>query len=628
MLDRIIVEGQRMPDRNLPRLTADPSRPTTHRHTPGWWCRPALVATLAAVGLLACSQDQAPSEANPAAAASASASAPAPAATSRAALADSKPVTATHGMVVTAQHFASEAGRDILKQGGNAIDAAVAVGYAEAVVHPCCGNIGGGGFMTIHLKDGKSVFLNFREKAPLKATPTMFQDANGNVVEGRSTETYLGVGVPGTVMGLNTALEKYGTMSLKQVMAPAIKLASEGFVLEQGDVDIMNRSAEAFAKHPNVAAIFLNHGKPFVAGERLVQKQLAHTLELIAEGGTDAFYKGSIAREVVKASDANGGILSMKDFAEYTVHWDKPITCDYRGYTIVSAPPPSSGGTTVCMILQIIKPYPLGEWGYGSVQAVHYMVEAERRAFADRNTYLGDPAFVHNPIDKLLSEDHIAKVRSTIDPDKATPSSEIKGSLGPPEGNHTTHYSVVDKDGNAVATTYTINYLFGIKQIAGDTGFFLNNEMDDLTAKPGVANGAGLVQGVINQVEPGKRPLSSMTPTIVMKDGKPFMLTGSPGSATIISTTMESIVNVVDFGMNLQQSIDAPRLHHQWYPEVVYIEPGLLTPQVQQRLEAMGHKFKIRKGIGADEAIMINPENGLLEGANDPRRPAGLAAGY
>jgi len=546
----------------------------------------------------------------------------------QAALATAKPETGKQAMVASAQHLATLAGVEILKQGGNAIDAAVAVGYAEAVTHPCCGNIGGGGFMTIHLKDGKNLFLNFREKAPAKATPTMFQDADGNVVDGRSTDTYLGVGVPGTVMGFDTALKAYGTMSLKQVIAPAIKLAREGFVLKQGDVNIMNYSTDKFAKHPNVAAIFLNHGKPFVAGERLVQKDLAHTLELIAEGGTDAFYKGPIAREVVKASDANGGILAMQDFADYTAQWEDPIKCDYRGYDIVSAPPPSSGGTTVCMILQILKPYPMAKWGYGSVNAVHHMVEAERRAFADRNTYLGDPAFVKNPIDKLLSPDHIATVRSTIKPDKATPSSEIKGSLGAPEGNHTTHYSVVDKDGNAVAVTYTINFLFGNKQIAGNTGFFLNDEMDDFTGKPGVPNGAGLVQGVINQVEPGKRPLSSMTPTIVLRNGKPFMLTGSPGSATIISTTMESIINVVDFGMNLQQSINAPRFHHQWYPEVVYVESGLLTPESQKTLESMGHTFKQVGGLGADEAIMIDPETGIRQGANDPRRPAGMAAGY
>jgi len=495
-------------------------------------------------------------------------------------------------------------------------------------VHPCCGNIGGGGFMTIHFKDGRNVFLDFREKAPLKATPAMFQDAKGNLVPGLSTDTWLGVGVPGTVMGLDAALKKYGTMPLRQVIAPAIKLAKQGYVLEQGDVNILDESVKDFAKYPNVAAIFLDHGKPYVAGQRLVQTQLAHTLEQIAEGGTDAFYKGPLARKLVAASRANRGILSMQDFADYTVQWDKPVQCDYRGYTVVSAPPPSSGGVTVCMILKLVEPYALGQWGYGSPESLHYLVEAERRAFADRNTYLGDPAFVHNPIDRLLSAEHLDKVRATIQTDKATPSSEIRGSLGQPEGNHTTHYSVMDKDGTAVAVTYTINYLFGIRQIAGDTGFFLNDEMDDLTGKPGEANGAGLVQGVINQVEPGKRPLSSMTPTIVLRDGKPFLITGSPGSATIISTTMESIVNVIDYGMNVQQAIDAPRMHHQWYPDVVYVEPGLVTPQTRKTLESMGYTFKLRHSIGADEAIMVDPETGLLEGANDPRRPAGLAAGY
>jgi gamma-glutamyltranspeptidase/glutathione hydrolase len=588
-----------------------------HRALPGWR-RPFLAIAIAAACLPLYARETTPTT---------PAIASAPAAT-QAALAKARPVTAKHGMVVSAQHLATLVGLDILKQGGNAIDAAVAVGYAEAVVHPCCGNIGGGGFMTIHFKDGRNLFLNFREKAPLKATPTMFQDAKGNLVPGLSTDTWLGVGVPGTVMGLNEALKKYGTMSLKQVIAPAIKLAKEGYVLEPGDVHILDGSVKDFAKHPNVAAIFLDHGKPYVAGQRLVQAQLAHTLEQIAEGGIDAFYKGPIARKLVAASQANHGILSMQDFADYTVQWEKPVQCDYRGYTVVSAPPPSSGGVTVCMILKLVEPYALGQWGYGSSKSLHYLVEAERRAFADRNTYLGDPAFVHNPIDKLLSADHLAKVRATIQPDQATPSSAVQGSLGQPEGNHTTHYSVIDKDGTAVAVTYTINYLFGIRQIAGDTGFFLNDEMDDLTGKPGEANGAGLVQGVINQVEPGKRPLSSMTPTIVLRDGKPFMITGSPGSATIISTTMESIVNVVDYGMNLQQSIDAPRMHHQWYPDVVYVEPGLLTPQTQKSLESMGYTFKTRHAIGADEAIMVDPGTGLLEGANDPRRPAGLAAGY
>ncbi|MEP7186341.1 MAG: gamma-glutamyltransferase [Rhodanobacter sp.] len=548
--------------------------------------------------------------------------------TTMAALAKATPVTAKHAMVVSAQHLATQIGVDILKQGGNAVDAAVAVGYALSVVHPCCGNIGGGGFMVVHLAGGKNVFLDFREKAPLKAIPAMYQDAKGNVVSGRSTGTYLGVGVPGTVMGMNAALKKYGSMSLARVIAPAIKLARDGFVLRQGDVNILDERVKDFAKYPNVAATFLNHDKPYVVGDRLRQPQLAHTLALIEKGGARAFYEGSIARKVVKASQAHGGILSMKDFADYSVVWGSPLSCDYHGYTIVSDPPPSSGGTTICQILQILKPYPLAQWGYGSVKSVHHVIEAERRAFADRNTYLGDPAFVKNPIDELLSPEHVAKMRATINPDKATPSSEIKGSLGPVEGTNTTHYSVVDAHGNAVAVTYTINYLFGVGQIAGDTGFFLNNEMDDFTSKPGVPNTFGLVQGKINQIEPGKRPLSSMSPTIVLRDGKLFMVTGSPGGSTIISTTLESFLNVAEFGMNMQQAVDAPRLHEQWLPDQVFAEPGLLTPAAQHELEGMGHHFKAVKSWGADEAILVNPKTHLLEGANDRRRPAGLAAGY
>ena len=548
--------------------------------------------------------------------------------TTMASLAQLKPVSTKHAMVVSSQHLATEVGVHILKDGGNAVDAAVAVGYALAVVHPCCGNIGGGGFMVLHLASGKSLFLDFREKAPLKASPTMYQDAKGNVVHGRSTGTYLGVGVPGTVMGMDAALEKYGTMPLSKVIAPAIKLARDGFVLQQGDINILNERAASFAKHPNVAAIFLNHGKPYVVGDRLIQPQLAHTLELIKQGGTAAFYHGPIAKAVVAASEAHGGILSMRDFADYSVRWDQPIRCNYHGYTLISDPPPSSGGTTICQILQILEPYPLTKWGYGSVKAVHYLVETERRAFADRNTYLGDPAFVHNPIAQLLDPAHVAKMRATILADKATPSSQIKGSLGPPEGNNTTHYSVIDSHGNAVAVTYTINYLFGVGQIAGNTGFFLNNEMDDFTSKPGVPNSFGLVQGKINQIEPGKRPLSSMSPTIVLRDGKVFMVTGSPGGSTIISTTLESFLNVVDFGMNMQQAVDAPRVHQQWLPDQVFIEPGLLTPRAQHELETMGYRFKTIKSWGADEAILVNPKTGLLEGANDRRRPAGLAAGF
>ncbi len=548
--------------------------------------------------------------------------------TTIAALAHDEPVTARHAMVVTAQHLATEIGVDILKKGGNAVDAAVAVGYALAVVHPCCGNIGGGGFMMVHLAGGKTVFLDFREKAPLAARTDMYLDAKGNVIPGKSTKTYLGVGVPGTVMGLDTALAKYGTMPLAEVIAPAIRLARQGYVLQAGDVKILDTRAAGFAKYPNVAAIFLKHGKPYQVGDRLVQPQLARTLQRIQKGGTEAFYRGEIAHAVVAASARHGGILSLRDFADYTVQWDAPVSCEYRGYTFVSDPPPSSGGATICEILGILRPYPLARWGYGSARSLHYLVEAERRAFADRNSYLGDPAFVHNDLGALLSPSHLDRLRATIQPDAATPSSAIKGNLGATEGTNTTNYSIVDQHGNAVVVTYTINYLFGNGQIAGDTGFFLNNEMDDFTSKPGVPNSFGLVQGKSNAIEPGKRPLSSMAPSIVLHGHKLFMVTGSPGGSTIISTTLESFLNVVDFHMNMQQSVDAPRVHQQWYPDVVFVEPGLLTPGVSAKLGKMGYRFKVIPSWGADEAILVDPRTHLLEGANDRRRPSGLAAGF
>ncbi len=539
------------------------------------------------------------------------------------------PATAEHAMVVTAQHLATEVGVDILKRGGNAVDAAVAVGYALAVVHPCCGNIGGGGFMTLHLADGRDLFLDFRETAPEAATTTMFLDPDGKADPKLSRDSWLATGVPGTVMGLNEALEKYGTMSRAEIMAPAIALARDGFVLDAADVQLLGLRTELFAGQPNVAKIFLHpDGSPYAAGERLKQPELARTLQLIAQDGSDAFYAGPIAQAIVTASAAGGGIFTLRDFAGYRALWTDPVVCDHRGYKVVSAPPPSSGGTTLCEILQIVEPYPLGQWGYASTEATHYLIEAERRAFADRNTYLGDPAFVQNPTADLLSAANAAKIRAGIAPDRATPSSEVSGSLGAAEGLHTTHYSIVDAWGNAIAVTYTINFFFGTGRIAGDTGFFLNNEMDDFTAKPGVPNAFGLVQGRTNEVQPGKRPLSSMTPTIVLKDGKVLMVTGSPGGSTIISTVLESILNVVDFGMTIQQAVDAPRVHHQWLPDVVMVEPGYLSPESRAALETMGYTFEERSPWGADEAILVDPATGQLQGANDARRPAGLAKGY
>ncbi|MGA8261267.1 MAG: gamma-glutamyltransferase, partial [Arenicellales bacterium] len=408
------------------------------------------------------------------------------------------PVSAAHGMVVTAQHLATRVGVDILEQGGNAVDAAVAVGYALAVVHPCCGNIGGGGFMLVHLADGTNTFLNFREKAPLKATRDMYLDSKGNVIPGASTDSYLAVGVPGTVLGLDTALQKYGTMTREQVMEPAIKLARDGFLLTEGDVAILDGSRKKLSEDPDASAIFLNQGNPYQAGDRLVQQDLARSLELIEKDGPKAFYDGPIAKAIVEDSNANGGRLSLDDFKSYDVEWEKPVSCEYGGYEVLSSPPPSSGGTTLCEILNVLGGYPMSFMGFHSAQSVHYMVEAMRHAYVDRNTLLGDPDFVKNPLDELLSAQHAADIRAGIDPYRATPSS----TLGPKnllhEGNNTTQYSIVDEKGDAVAVTYTINYWFGTGKVAGDTGFLLNNEMDDFTSKPGVPNSYGLVQGEAN----------------------------------------------------------------------------------------------------------------------------------
>jgi len=555
------------------------------------------------------------------------------------------PVKAENGMVVTSQHLASDVGVEILKAGGNAVDAAVAVGYALAVTNPCCGNLGGGGFATLHLKDGRDIFLNFREKAPLAAAPDMFLDAKGEVIENASLEGYKAVAVPGTVMGLETLLTHYGSLPRAAVMAPAIKIASEGFVLTEGDANILNGSAKDF---PADATVFLHNGSAWKAGDRLIQPALARTLQAISDGGPDAFYKGSIAAEIVAASKAHGGVLSTDDFRSYTVEELPPVTCGYRGFVIVSAPPPSSGGTTLCEILNILEGYPIAQYGFHSAQAVHVMVEAMRHAFVDRNFLLGDPDFVANPLERLLSKDYAAQIRARIDPAKASTSKDVQPGTPPHEGTETTHYSVIDKAGNAIAVTYTINALFGAKVIAGDTGFFLNDEMDDFTIKPGAANLFGLVQGKRNAIEPGKRPLSSMSPTIVKKDGRVFMVLGSPGGSRIISIVLQVILDVTDHGMTIQEAVDAPRIHHQWLPDQITVEPLTLPADTQRVLEGMGYKIveqspwgaaeSILAGVASDSASAPSSGNdaaalsptlpGIFYGGHDDRRPAGSAAGF
>ncbi len=559
-------------------------------------------------------------------------------------------VEAKNGMVVTSQHLASQVGVDILKMGGNAIDAAVAVGYAQAVVNPCCGNIGGGGFMTIHLADGRDTFINFRETAPAAASANMYLDSAGKAITNASLFGYLAAGVPGTVLGLDTAQRKYGKLTRAQVMQPAIKLARDGYILNRGDTDILDTTIAQFKKDPESARLFLRRdGTPLQPGDRLVQKDLAMTLEAISRNGPDAFYKGAIPAAVERASKAGGGIITAADFAGYKISESAPLSCTYRGYVFVSAPPPSSGGATMCQVLNILEGYDMKALGFHSASAVHYMTEAMRHSYMDRNTFLGDPAFVKNPLERLLSKEYAASIREKISADKATPSKEVQPGMAPHEKPETTHYSIVDKDGNAVSTTYTINGRFGAVVIAPGTGFFLNDEMDDFTVKAGVQNLFGLVQGATNSIAPGKRPLSSMAPTLVTKDGKTYMVLGSPGGSRIITITLETALNVIDYGMAPQEAVDAPRIHHQWLPDEVYYETRGLSPDTLKILDGMGYKMKEQTPWGAAELIMIGLPGaagvagassgndagvsgivrpGLYYGANDTRRPAGAAIGY
>ena len=546
------------------------------------------------------------------------------------------PVGAEHGMVVTAHKLATKVGVDVLERGGNAVDAAVAVGYAMAVVYPAAGNLGGGGFMTIQLADGRKTFLDFREKAPLAATPNMYLDSSGNVVKGASTKGHLAVGVPGTVAGLEYAREKYGTRSRGALIAPAISFAKRGFVLDEGDIALFATANADFKDDEATAAIFLNRGQPFKAGDRLVQKDLAKTLILIAQRGPDAFYQGPIADAIAASSAAGKGIITKADLQQYKVRELPPVECDYRGYHIVSAPPPSSGGAVICEILNILEGYPLKDLGFRSAQAVHYQIEAMRHAYVDRNSYLGDPDFVKNPLDRLLDKGYAEKVRAAIDPAKAGVSRDLKPGVPPHEGVNTTHYSIVDRQGNAVSVTYTLNDWFGAKVTAASTGILLNDEMDDFTAKLGVPNLYGLVQGQANSITPGKRPLSSMSPTIVSRDGKPVLVIGTPGGSRIITVVVHCILNVIDYSMNIQEAIDASRFHQQWLPETTNVDRFALSPDTRKILLAMGHRFADPQPEGHAAGILVGAPslggkprgNERFYGANDPRRGTGLALGY
>lgn len=559
-------------------------------------------------------------------------------------------VEAKNGMVVTSQYLASQIGTDILKMGGNAVDAAVAVGYAQAVVNPCCGNIGGGGFMTIHLADGTDTFINFRETAPAAASADMYLDKEGKVTKDASLYGYLAAGVPGTVLGMDSAQKKYGKLTRQQVMAPAIKLAREGFVLTRADTDILDTTVKRFRQDPESARIFLRkNGEALQPGDRLVQTDLADTLAAISEKGPTAFYQGKIPQAVEAAAKKGGGILTATDFANYKITETAPITCSYRGYKFVSSPPPSSGGVTLCETLNVLEGYDLKNMGFNSAAYIHTLTEAMRHAYMDRNTFLGDPEFVKNPIDRLLSKSYAADIRKQIIANKATPSVEVQPGMQPHEKPETTHYSIVDHEGNAVSTTYTVNGRFGAVVIAPGTGFFLNDEMDDFTVKVGEQNMYGLVQGTTNAIAPGKRPLSSMSPTLVTKDGKIFMVLGSPGGSRIITITLQTALNVIDHGMAPQEAVDAPRIHHQWLPDEVYYEQRGISFDSVNLLKTMGYKMVEQSPWGAAELILVglagvegaSPANsgndsavsgkvreGYLYGANDVRRPAGAAIGY
>ena len=538
-----------------------------------------------------------------------------------------EPVSAPHAMVVAQEQRATQVGVDVLARGGNAVDAAVAVGFALAVTHPQAGNLGGGGFMVIRLADpARSVTIDYRESAPLATTQEVFLDQNGNYDPHRSRDSGLAVGVPGTVAGLALALEKYGSgrFGLADVIAPALALAREGVVVTRELASSLQRASPRLRRWSSSAKIFLrSDGTPLTEGERLVQPDLAATLATIARDGPRAFYEGAIAAHIVAAVRAAGGLMSERDLQEYQAVERAPLTGSYRGYQLISMPPPSSGGLNLIEMLNVLEGYPLGDLVPHSAPALHLMIEAMKRAYADRAAFLGDPDHVSVPVERLLSKAYAAQLRTGIDPAHATPA-RLLGPALPVEGQNTTHFSVVDRFGNAVANTYTLNFQYGLGLVAEESGVLLNNELDDFAAKPGAPNAFGLVGGAANAPGPGKRPLSSMTPTIVVRDNRPFLVTGSPGGSTIITTVLQVIVDVIDFHENIAEAVGAPRVHDQWLPDQVFVEQALPDATVSG-LEALGHHLVVRPAWGSANSILAGADG--LEGAADPRSPGAAAAG-
>jgi gamma-glutamyltranspeptidase/glutathione hydrolase len=537
------------------------------------------------------------------------------------------PVQGKKGMVVTSHFLATNSAQDVLEKGGNAIDAAVTAAFSLAVTQPRSGNIGGGGFMLISSeKNNEVVAVDYREKAPAGATVDMFLDKEGNADSQLSRYSHLAAGVPGTVAGLALALETYGTISLKEAMAPAIKLAEEGFVVTPRFSDGLKDKQEMLKKWDSSNKIFYKpDGSFYEPGELFVQKDLAATLKRIAEHGAQEFYVGKTAELLVAEMAKHGGLITMEDMKNYAPTMRKPVHGQYRGYDIYSMSPPSSGGVHIVQILNILEGYPIAEYGHNSARTIHLMAEAMKRAYADRSFYLGDEDFVKVPLQGLTSKDYAKKIREGIDMNKATPSSTIApGKPLPYESNETTHFSIVDKFGNAVSNTYTINFSYGSGIVVDGAGFLLNNEMDDFSAKPGVPNAYGLIGGEANKVEPNKRMLSSMSPTIVKQHGKNFLVTGSPGGSRIITTTLQVIMNVIDHGLNIQSAVAAPRFHHQWLPDELRIEEGISVDTIKI-LQEKGHEVQQKSAMGAIQSIMVKDD--MMYGGADPRRSTALAAG-
>lgn len=535
-------------------------------------------------------------------------------------------VTGENGAVASRSALASDVGVEILKQGGNAIDAAVAVGFALAVTYPSAGNIGGGGFMVVRLANGEVLAQDHREKAPLAASTDMFLDANGDVDRELSLFSLQASGVPGSVAGMLDALEKYGTMTRQEVMAPAIRLAEEGFVLNADLAGDFNDTMPYFQRHEASQAIFSKNGSPYQAGDLFVQKDLAESLKRVSEQGRDGFYKGPTADMIVAEMQRNGGLISHEDLESYDVVWRTPMRGDYRGHEIWSMPPPSSGGVVLLQILNMLEPHDIGALGWGSTRTVHLTVEALRRAYADRAEHLGDPDFYPVPVEKLVSKDYARERFADMNPAAASDSEQIFAGNWNTESTETTHYSVVDADGNAVSVTTTLNGSYGNRIVVPGAGFLLNNEMDDFSAKPGAPNMYGLLGGEANKIEPGKRMLSSMTPTIVVKDGQTLLVTGSPGGSTIINTVLHVVMNVIDHGMGVEEAVAKPRFYHQWKPDVVRYETDSFSAETKAELEAMGHRGLTDSGYGYGDANSIVIRNGQIEATSDPRSVGGASA--